>query len=68
MHINTYAVQIPQFILVGTSEILAYATALEFFYSEAPTSMRSVSQVIYAYTFVWIALHPSMLVRNAGYR
>ena len=38
--------QIPQFMLVGTSEILAAITGLEFFYSQAPTSMRSVSQAL----------------------
>lgn len=36
--------QIFQFMILGTSEILASITSLEFFYSQAPTVMRSVSQ------------------------
>lgn len=38
--------QIPQFVLVGVSEILASVTALEFFYTQAPLPMRSVSQAL----------------------
>lgn len=36
--------QVPQFCLIGVAEILTAITALEFFYSQAPTAMRSVSQ------------------------
>eukprot|EP01023_Acetabularia_acetabulum_P009011 TRINITY_DN13967_c1_g1_i2.p1 TRINITY_DN13967_c1_g1~~TRINITY_DN13967_c1_g1_i2.p1 ORF type:complete len:623 (-),score=82.66 TRINITY_DN13967_c1_g1_i2:1000-2868(-) len=34
--------QIPQFFLVGASEVLGFIGYLEFFYDQAPTSMRSV--------------------------
>ena len=39
-----------QFSLVGASEILAAITSLEFFYSQAPISMRSVSQSLNLFT------------------
>jgi peptide/histidine transporter 3/4 len=35
---------------VGASEILAAITSLEFFYSQAPISMRSVSQSLNLFT------------------
>eukprot|EP00612_Vaucheria_litorea_P000661 CAMPEP_0171452194 /NCGR_PEP_ID=MMETSP0945-20130129/396_1 /TAXON_ID=109269 /ORGANISM="Vaucheria litorea, Strain CCMP2940" /LENGTH=227 /DNA_ID=CAMNT_0011976805 /DNA_START=1011 /DNA_END=1691 /DNA_ORIENTATION=- len=38
--------QIPQFVFVGIGEILASISALEFFYSEAPPEMRSVTSAL----------------------
>ena len=38
--------QIPQFSLIGISEILASITSIEFFYSQAPTALRSSSQAL----------------------
>jgi peptide/histidine transporter 3/4 len=38
--------QIPQFILVGASEVFASVTALELFYTQSPESMRSVCQAL----------------------
>jgi hypothetical protein len=43
-------VQAFQFSLVGASEILAAITSLEFFYSQAPLSMRSVAQSLNLFT------------------
>lgn len=37
------AMQVPQFLLIGASEILSSATSLEFYYEEAPPTMRGVS-------------------------
>ena len=34
--------QVPQFFLIGTSEVLSSITAMEFFFAEAPASMRSL--------------------------
>ncbi len=36
--------KISQFLLIGTSEILASITSLEFFYSQAPSATRIVTQ------------------------
>ena len=38
--------QIPQFMAVGLSEILASVASLEFFYTQAPMSMRSLIQAL----------------------
>ncbi|MCH7850986.1 MAG: hypothetical protein IH845_05070, partial [Nanoarchaeota archaeon] len=38
--------QVPQFVFVGISEVLASITALEFFYDQAPLSMRSVCSAL----------------------
>jgi len=42
--------QAVQFALIGASEILAAITSLEFFYSQAPMAMRSVSQSLNLFT------------------
>lgn len=60
--------QIFQFSLIGVSEILASITSLEFFYSQAPTVMRSVAQSLNLATtslgsFIVI---PLLLTVNAG--
>lgn len=60
--------QIPQFALIGVSEILASITALEFFYSQAPTCMRSVSQALNISTAAvgtWLTI-PLILIVNSG--
>lgn len=57
--------QVPQFMLVGISEIFAMITSLEFFYSQAPMSMRSVSQAMNLFTNAvgsWLTIPLTILV------
>lgn len=59
--------QIPQFVLVGISEIFAMITSLEFFYAEAPMSMRSVSQALNLFTNAigsWLTIPLTLLVNS----
>ena len=42
--------QSPQYLLIGFGEVLASISAMDFFYAEAPESMRSVCQALNLFT------------------
>lgn len=58
--------QIPQFCLIGISEILASVTSLEFFYSQAPITMISIVQAFNLVTTAfgsWLVI-PLIILAN----
>lgn len=60
--------QIPQFMLIGIAEIFSSISSLEFFYSQAPSSMRSVTQSVNLFTTAlgtWMVI-PLIYIVNSG--
>ncbi|CAN0027902.1 unnamed protein product, partial [Hapterophycus canaliculatus] len=60
--------QVPQYLLIGTSEILSAVTSLEFFYAEAPTTVRGVSAGLNLLTTAlgsWMTV-PLLTLVNSG--
>jgi len=60
--------QIPQFCLIGTSEVLASVSSMEFFYSQAPPQFRSVVQSFNLATTALgsLVVIPLILIVNSG--
>lgn len=59
--------QIPLFVLIGISEIFASITSLEFFYSQAPSNCRSVSQAANLFTSAlgsWLTIPLTLIVNS----
>ncbi|CAM9859499.1 unnamed protein product [Chrysoparadoxa australica] len=60
--------QIPQFLLIGTSETLAAVTAMEFFFQQSPASMKSVAAALNLITTAlgsWLSI-PLLAWANSG--
>jgi hypothetical protein len=61
--------QIPQFFLVGVAEILTAISAINFFYEQVPSTMRSVSQSFNLVTSalgMFLAIPILFIVNRAG--